>query len=255
MPLLIQLHGRGIDPVRFDLWTGMAGYASERGWAVALPAAVGEIWNDGRWSGTEIVAIDDVGFLDALIDDTARRFPIDRERVYVAGMSNGATMAARYVCERSARVAAVAQVAGTAAERAVATCWPERPVPILQIHGGADRFAPYAGGVAVGPMARMFLRRRAAPSVGVDAWAEHWVRANGADPSPRLERIGASTSIRRWSGPSSRSDVVFVRTEDAGHTWPGARTWIIPILGRVTRDFDATQTIWSFFEAHPGSAT
>ncbi|HLX34947.1 MAG TPA: PHB depolymerase family esterase, partial [Candidatus Limnocylindrales bacterium] len=252
MPLIVQLHGRGIDAIRFDLWTGLAGFATERGWAVALPAAVGEIWNDGRWTGTEVAEVDDIGFIDAVIVDAAARLPIDPRRVYLAGMSNGASMAGRYVCERPAGACAVAQVAGTAAESVVAGCQPGRPVPLLQIHGAVDRFAPYGGGRAAGPMARFFVRRRAEPMVGVDAWAEHWVRVNGAVPAPSVQHIGAATTIRRWSGATPRSDVEFIRIGDGGHTWPGARAWIAPIFGRVNRELDATAAIWSFFESHPG---
>jgi polyhydroxybutyrate depolymerase len=252
-PLVLQLHGRGIDPVTFDQWTGFSNLADSEGFALTMPSAVGEIWNDGRYRGDgwdEIHARDDVGYLVAVIDDACVRLPIDPSRVYVVGMSNGAPMAARLACEHAERFAAIAQVSGTAAMDVAAGCRPQVPVPILQIHGSSDRYAPYAGGRARGLRARLFLRHPAGPCVGVDAWAQQWVDANDAHDGPRAEVLPPDTTIRRWTGRSPRSDVAFYRIEDGGHTWPGNRAWVPPFFGRTSRAFDATTVIWAFFAAH-----
>ncbi len=65
-------------------------------------------------------------------------------------MSNGATMAGRLACERPEWIAAFAQVAGTAAVEVAARCRASVPVPILQIHGTADRATPYREGAGEG---------------------------------------------------------------------------------------------------------
>ena len=53
-------------------------------------------------------------------------------------------------------------------------------------------------------------------------------------------------------GQAPRSDVVLYAVEDGGHTWPGGpliqKQWG---LGRVSRDFKATEVIWQFFKEHP----
>ena len=53
VPLLVELHGRGIDPIAFDRWTGFRDLADREGFAVALPGSVGPIWNDGRFPELE----------------------------------------------------------------------------------------------------------------------------------------------------------------------------------------------------------
>jgi hypothetical protein len=101
--------------------------------------------------------------------------------VYLVGMSNGATMAGRVAWERSDRIAAVAQIAGTGAVGLISeprTRVPV-PVPLLQIHGTRDRFAPYAGGQA-GSWLRLFGRRPMVLNVSVDEWARVWVERNAA---------------------------------------------------------------------------
>jgi poly(3-hydroxybutyrate) depolymerase len=91
--LVLELHGRGIDPLSFDRWTRFRHSADQAGFVVALPSAVGEIWNDGRFPRLARDGPDDIGYLVALIEDACTRFLIDMRRIYVVGMSNGATMA------------------------------------------------------------------------------------------------------------------------------------------------------------------
>lgn len=250
VPVVIELHGRGIPPASFDRWTGFSGMADVAGFALAMPGAIEEIWSDGRGIARRGPEPDDIGYLVDVIDDAIGRSGGDPARVYVVGMSNGATMAGRLATERPDRITAVAQVAGTAAASIVLGPHPARPVPILHIHGTADRFAPYAGGRPRGALARMLLRRPAGPAVGVDEWASWWVAGNGAGPEPEQRELPPDTVVRRWRGSSPDSDVVFYRIDGGGHTWPGMHGWSPPFLGRVGRGIDASSVIWSFFAAH-----
>jgi polyhydroxybutyrate depolymerase len=253
VPLVLQLHGRGIDAVRFDRLTGFGALAGEQGFALAMPSAVGEIWNDGRDAAPEGMRPDDVGYLAVVIDDATTRLAIDSRRIYIVGMSNGAAMAARLVCEHADRIAAFAQVAGTVGASVAATCRPARPVPILSVHGTADNAAPYEGGVRRGLLTRAMLRHAAGPSVGVDEWARFWVEANGALDGPVVSELPPDITIRTWRGPSPSSDVVFYRIEGTGHTWPGSRFALPALLfGRTSRTFDAARVIWEFLAAHAG---
>jgi polyhydroxybutyrate depolymerase len=166
-------------------------------------------------------------------------------------MSNGATMAGRLACEAGDRLAAVAQVAGTAALGVAAGCRRLDPLPLIQIHGTDDRYAPYEGGVASAARRRFVLHVPPRPVVGVEAWASMWIVANDADPTPILSSIASDTTARKWSGPTSASDVAFYRVDGGGHTWPDA-TFGLPklLFGRTTRTFNATTTVWSFFREH-----
>jgi polyhydroxybutyrate depolymerase len=251
LPLVLELHGRGIGAETFDRMTGFGALAGEEGFVLALPSAVGEIWNDGREAAPKGRRPDDVGYLTAVIDDATARLPIDPGRIYVVGMSNGATMAGRLACELAERIAAVAQVAGTAAAAVAATCHPARPVPILNIHGSADDYAPYEGGVRHSLRGRVVLRHAAGPSIGVDDWARFWIAANGALEGPVLSALPPDITIRTWHGPTPSADVAFYRVEGAGHTWPGSRFTLPALLfGRTSRTFDATRVSWDFLARH-----
>ena len=58
------------------------------------------VWNAGTCCGrAPLQGIDDVGFVRAMIDDLAKRTPIDRTRIYATGLSNGAMMTYRIAAE------------------------------------------------------------------------------------------------------------------------------------------------------------
>jgi polyhydroxybutyrate depolymerase len=252
MPLVVELHGRGADPLRFDAVTGFGALADQAGFALALPRAVARVWNDSR---VATAIADDVGYLIAMVDDICGRVPVDPGRVYVVGMSNGATMAARLACERPERVTAFAQVAGTAAVSLSQAAPPARPVPLLQIHGTRDELMPYEGGTRLDTRrARFLLRRPGGPSVGVDDWASFWVEANDAVTGPEVREIPPDTTVRTWRRADSLPVVVFYRVADGGHTWPGSRRHLPRLLlGATSHSFDATRTIWEFFARHDGA--
>jgi polyhydroxybutyrate depolymerase len=166
-------------------------------------------------------------------------------------VSNGAAMAGRLACELPDRMAAIAQVAGTAALDVVAGCDVGSPLPVLQVHGSADRYARYDGRTPRGLLTRAVLRRPGGRSVGVEAWAGLRRARNGTRGDPVVESIAPDTAIRRWAGPSPASDVVFYRVEGGGHTWPGS-TFRLPriLFGRTSRTFSATRVSWAFLAAH-----
>jgi hypothetical protein len=91
--------------------------------------------------------IDDVGFIDALLDNLEGDLCIDRRRVHATGMSNGAELAHRLACDLSWRIASITPVAGT---DNTTSCAPTRPVPVMHIHGSADQNVPFDGGVGCG---------------------------------------------------------------------------------------------------------
>lgn len=245
--LVVELHGRGIDPIRFDGLTGFRRLADEAGFVLALPAAVGEIWNDGR---DPLRSTDDVGYLDALIEDACRQCPVDPRRVYLVGMSNGAAMAGRFALERTERIAGIGQVAGTAAAAITKQHHPNRALRLIQIHGSRDEIAPYAGGSRRALRARLLVRRSFAASVGVDEWARLWVEALGGPETPQTDMPVPDTTRRTWRDAHGKPTVVFYRVEGAGHTWPSSNIKLPRFLfGRTTTTFDATRTIWESLEA------
>lgn len=88
--------------------------------------------------------VDDVAYIEGAVDYLARRYGIDRSRVYGMGHSNGAMMTQRLVCETHLYAAAVA-ISGPLNLEA-SSCPAGRGTRILALHGADDRNVPVAGG-------------------------------------------------------------------------------------------------------------
>lgn len=254
--LVLCLHGGGGTADQMARFTGFSALSDEKGFLVVYPDSVGRIWEDGR-EGRALPnrhgPIDDVGFLSAVIDDVSRRHAVDPKRIFATGPSNGGFMSHRLGIELSNRIAAIAPVIGGIAEPLAERVAPAQPVSVLIIQGTEDPLVPYDGGnVRVGGRERGRLISTA------DA-VKRWVAANGCAEPPNVEvrpdadpRDGCRVTVMTYTGGRAGSEVLLYRIDGGGHTWPGGSQYLPKrLIGRVCRDFDATRTIWEFFERHP----
>lgn len=150
MPLVILLHGYMVTAALQDVYFQLSRRAQRDGFLLLLPdgtldADGAHFWDAaGTCCGATEPLVDDVGYLSALIAEARARFTVGK--VYLAGHSNGAFMAYRYVCDVPGEVSAMVSLAGSIFG-GVATCPASTaPVSVLQIHGDADDIIPYEGG-------------------------------------------------------------------------------------------------------------
>jgi polyhydroxybutyrate depolymerase len=243
VPLVLVFHGAGGTPRQMARHTGFSALAEREGFVVVYPAGIRRRWNDGRG----LVSQDDVGFVRALLDTLERDLSIDPHRVYATGISNGAMFSYRLACDLPGVLAGIAPVAGAMPSALAERCTQAPPVALAAFQGSADPLVPYDGG-------RVAWRRGTVlPAV---ASVELWAREAGCSNPPAVtmepDRVtdGTQVKLSTWSGCRDGRDVQLYTIEGGGHTWPGDAA-ARGLLGRVTRDLDATSTIWSFFSTHP----
>jgi polyhydroxybutyrate depolymerase len=247
LPLVLVFHGGGVGARSMAAHTGFTRVAEREGFAVAYPEGLDHRWNDGRGYGA---SHDDVAFVRALLDSVGRQATIDSTRVYATGISNGAMFAYRLACELPGVLAAIAPVAGAVPAALAERCASARPAAVVAFQGTADPLLPYGGG-GRGPSGRGEV-------LSAEQSAELWARVNGCAGAPAAEppidsvRDGTWVRPERWSGCRESGDVLLYTIEGGGHTWPGGPP-VGQRVGRVSRELDATGTIWSFFAAHPRS--
>lgn len=250
-PLVIALHGGGGAGRGMNTVTHLNDVADAHGFLVAYPDGRFRHWNDGRQSGVaESRKVDDVGFLADLIDALAKKYSVDRKRVFATGISNGGFMSQRLACDLSDKVAAIAVVAATMGQELSRKCNPRQPVSVLLIHGTEDPLVPYEGG-------RVQVRGGGEIISAPDA-VKKWVGLNGCTTKPRTDSLpdaakdGTRTRRELYTGCKNGTEVAFLIVEGGGHTWPGGPQYLPPRrIGRTSRDFDASAVIWEFFAAHP----
>ncbi len=240
--LVVNLHGFSSDAPQEELLSKMTPLADERGFVVAYPYGVLNSWNAGQCCGTAWTnSVDDVGFINALLDEIANEYCIDPKRIFATGMSNGGFMSHRLGCELATRFAAIAPVAGVLGIPPE-NCTPPRAVPIIDFHGTGDPIVPYDGGVPLVQWDTGGLLDF--PSV--DETMDVWATIDGCDGGQEISYQNGDTTCVRWLGCKEGSEVIRCASEGAGHTWPSGLD-----LPGTSHDIDASATMVDFFEAHP----
>jgi polyhydroxybutyrate depolymerase len=167
---------------------------------------------------------DDVKYVSDVIDHVAARACVDPARVYATGFSGGARMSSLLGCRLSARIAAIAPMAGL---RWAGSC-NARPMPVFTVHGLADPTNTYEGH-AEGRNGEWVESVEDA----LGSWAEH----NGCDAKVVSEDPAGPLSTKRYDGCDAGAEVRLVRVDGLAHTW-------------ARNEIDATAAAWEFFEAY-----
>ena len=106
------------------------------GVTLAYPNGLGGSWNAGACCGlASQERVDDVGFVNAVLDDVGRRTPVDPDRRAVLGYSGGAMLAYHLLCRPHPDLLAVVEVNGSLETH----CPPGTELPdLLSVHGADD---------------------------------------------------------------------------------------------------------------------
>ena len=240
LPVVFNLHGYTVNMTQQMNYSRMNIVADTAGFIVVYPNAVNTAWN---WRISGPPNVNDVGFIDALIDTLSAHYRIDVTRIYCCGLSMGGHMSNRLACELSNRIAAIASVAGTMAQSIANTCSPNHSMPVLLMHGTADPILPYNG---------------KSERLAVDTLLAKWANFNLCTQSdtitvPNLDTLdGCTVQKINYTYCSDSADVILYKVINGGHTWPGGDTNYLHIpgydLGNTNFDINASEIIWNFFK-------
>jgi polyhydroxybutyrate depolymerase len=222
---VLNFHGHGSFDYVQERGSHFSALADQDDFLVAYPQGIvgpdkNTGWDTGRHKDPKS---NDVLFVSDLIGALQRQWCIDSDRVYATGFSNGGGMTILLACRLASRIAAFASVSG-AYPPFPGGCHPSRPVPILEIHGTADKIVPYNGSA--------FPQLPAIPD-----WLSGWAASDGCHPQPAIFYRAASITGERWTGCSDGVTLEHYRIDGGKHHWPAQRDGL-----------DATSTIWSFLQ-------
>lgn len=254
-PLLIVLHGAGMDGRSMARFTGLARRGAAAGVTTVFPDGWKGLWHPLRPPDRE-PGLDDARFLAELSNHLEGLGAAWSWPVFLAGISNGAWFAEHVARHSLLPVTGLFLVAGSALEASRRLA----PVPLLHttvimMMGTGDRTTPYAGGPLTrhGP-AGLVRKRRAArhgelPGEDVVAAAEtvasDWAAANGTGSGPVIEELPAQrgdplVTRMTWSAPGCHP-VGLYRVDGGGHGWPGGPQYLpARVIGPIPRHLDAT---------------
>lgn len=242
-PLVVALRpGDATTAQARDDFYGLVREADRQGFVtvIADPARDGKTaaWNAGEPGSAGQRPVNDVRFIETVVNNVFGQMSIARQRIYAAGMSDGGMMAYRLACRLPYMFTAVASVAGT---DNTPDCAPDRPVSVLHLHARNDRQVPFDGGADALGSAKV-ARLTSAPQT-----VEKWAKLDGCmeTPQPVLQQAGATCEA--YSYCRGRAEVRLCTTDTGGHSWPGS---LKQGPDTPSQAISATQTIWAFFSAH-----
>lgn len=233
LPLIIALHGAGMTGLEMEKMTGLTPVALKNGMAVVYPDGSGSLFSRGfTWNADTCCGfassnkINDIAFLEDLIDELVRTYPIDGRAIFVTGISNGAMLAHKLAAEGKGKVKAFASVSGTLNKK------PEKTPPMcsaLLIHGDSDKSVPMDGG----------------RELGLDAAFKFWMSVNGISTSGAPVDTPITTTTKSEADTGIVVEKIVVK--GGQHSWPGAKIKL-PGGDPIEARFDATAKIVEFFK-------
>ena len=265
-PLLIALHGSGMDGRGMAGFTGLARRGPAAGITTVFPDGWKGGWHPARPPASE-PGLDDARFLAELTGHleglgAARSWP-----VFLAGISQGARYAEHVARNGLLPVTGLFLVAGTALEssrRLVPT--PQLRASMMLVMGTGDPAAPYEGGqLTRRGLSGLLLKRRAAkrgeelPGEDIVASAEavvaDWAAGNGiavdgitvtgSIARPSIEELPAApgdlpVTRKTWAKPGCHP-VTLYRIDGGGPGWPGGPQFTpARATGKAAKHLDAT---------------
>ena len=227
IPVLFAFHGYGSSAMRHLNYTNYFPLADSNNFIVIYPqgattATLSTHWNVGGWTSKS--TIDDLDFVDTVINLLKDKIQIDETRIYSSGMSNGGYMGYHLACNLSNKFAAIASVTGSMTNDTFNECDPTHPTPILQIHGLLDFIVPYDGN---------------AGSKSIPDVINYWVNYNSCnlDPETLIKYDDYSLVVyETYSNCLNDVNVKLILHPEMGHDWPSTQSYNV----------NASSEIWNF---------
>lgn len=254
-PLVLNLHGGSGNMLSAQGFSMLNPVSDQNNFIVAWPqgygiAPPGFSWADGRNTSADQAGVDDIGFIDKLIDTLITRYNVDTNRIYICGFSNGGFMVQRLACELPERFAAMASLGSSMDTVLYQNCNPTKPIPMAFFNGTADPAMPYGGGPMQNP--------QVIPVVSVESAVQFWIAHNNCQTANPVFNFpdtfttdNSTAEFYYFTNCDCNADVKFYKLINGGHTWPGVYVASqASVLGNTNRDINASVELWNFFNAH-----
>jgi polyhydroxybutyrate depolymerase len=255
LPVVILNHGGGGFPALMAWQSKMNAVADKEGFIVAYPQGTPILPFVQMWyfnatpkpKTSNIANVDEQTFFDEVIDTLIKNWRVDKDRVYMAGLSNGGHMSHRYG-SASKKVAAIGMVASVRNPG----YWQilDRDLPVCIIHGLNDNYFPIEGGTTQFDAA---FEPFVFPNLLEAAY--EWYTFNKCD---KLKVTSINTGAFKYTGYKNGKElVVLYGINNHGHAWPQGRITpaelnAVPTCGPLSDAVNGSQVLWDFFKQFGG---
>lgn len=232
LPLVVMLHGYRDRGKQIEFYSGMSNLGEQESFIALYPEGLSRSWNGDFCCGeSRQNSIDDVGFIDTLIDQVAQDYGIDAGKIFVAGFSNGGILAQKLVNERPDRFAGAAIVMSGSGSDDQSLEISNSRTPILFMHGENDTYVPLNENSPTRSGFNFNTRKET---------IEKWRQTQQCGTNPQTTQNDIFT---KESYSCEESSLVSYIYKDTSHQWP---QWRIKNLAQAIPD--STRQIWNFWQ-------
>ncbi len=263
--VLVLLHGGNGSVEKFRKGTGQQfeNLAKQKGFLLVYAQGTDSTgrnrnhWNDGRdtyYGNNSVSHVDDVGFLKELAKKLKAHFvKINSQKIYLAGVSNGAMMTMRVACQGGDPFAGYAAIIGSLSKDIASRCQKTVGKPMLFINGTEDRLVSYDGK----DRRPLLLKRKLdGERLTVPQTLQVFTSRNSCKPSPQQRQLPNKSTdddsrVERWDYDCRLAPVRFYKVVGGGHSVPGMevpRGLIRKWVGKPNQDINSAETLWTFFK-------
>ena len=240
-PLVLVCHGYSGTAQGIMYYSEFNALAEEFGFAVCYPQGTLDgsnttFFNVG-YDFQNNQTVDDVAFVEELIDSLQAMHSLSEQDVFCTGMSNGGDFSYMLACKASETFKAIAPVAGMIMQDIMDDCNPINEVSILEIHGTQDNVTYWQGDPNNNDGWGAY------PSIPntIDFFTNMFgLTALSSAVFPDIDPTDGSTvSSDKYTELGSCTEVWLYTVDGGGHDWPGSD-------GNM--DISASREAWLFFE-------
>jgi polyhydroxybutyrate depolymerase len=241
-PLVFVCHGYSGSAEGIMNYSEFNDLAVEYGFAVCYPQGIddssGSSFFNVGYDFQNNETVDDVAFLEDLIDLFSQDDSIDTDKVFCTGMSNGGDFCYLLACEASESFLGVAPISGMIMQEIMDECNPTQNVGILEIHGTQDYVTYYDGDYSNQDGWGAY------PSIPatIDFYAQMYnleLYSTGNFPNI-VQNDGSTVNFEKYGDDDSCHQLWLYTVNGGGHDWPGA-------YGNM--DINASREAWLFFDS------
>ncbi len=248
-PLLMVFHGGNLSMGYMqNNRTDIIDRCVQENWILVFPNGANAEGNRGAatWNAVHCCNpalfhnVNDLAFVEKIVDTLRQELTIDSDRVYAMGGSNGGMLAHKMAAELPHILTAVAANSGTIGGRKDETSPiemidPRQPIPFLLIHGMVDQKVKFTGGWSSGSDRY---------DISFQESTKFWASVNQCDltqPDTTLvQGLNGKVWIVDFDNCNSNTGVRGIAIENKGHGWPGLEQ----------SGFDGTNAMIDFLKEH-----
>ena len=206
-PLVMNFHGFG-GMARWHMEAAdLRPQADRSGGLLVIPQGAdldgSPHWNPVAAGGDNKSDVDDLGFVEALLETIQAAYPYNAGRVSAVGYSNGGMMALGLACTRSELIASAGSVSGAFLDD---SCDHSHPMSIITLHGTQDSTIPYDG---------------SGEYFSASEVIDYWRGEIGAPEADAVLLESGSNAVRHWphDGGEAGTAVHHYRVMGGEHIW------------------------------------